>query len=112
MFLDVNKELPTADARCRWVSPRNRWCDCIVASLSLSILLLLSLSLPPSLYLPLSSARSLSVMAPSYDNLSAASSTHVVLRALVIVVAEHLREGSGGWGGKREDREIIRELIS
>jgi hypothetical protein len=32
MFLDVNKELPTADTRCRWVSPRTRWCDCIVAS--------------------------------------------------------------------------------
>ena len=32
MFLDINKELPTADTRCRWVSPRTRWCDCIVAS--------------------------------------------------------------------------------
>ena len=31
MFLDVNKEF-TADTRCRWVSPRTRWCDCIVAS--------------------------------------------------------------------------------
>ena len=32
MFLDINKELPTADTRCRWVSPRTRWCDRIVAS--------------------------------------------------------------------------------
>jgi hypothetical protein len=32
MFLDINKELPTADTRCRWVSSRTRWCDCIVAS--------------------------------------------------------------------------------
>jgi hypothetical protein len=32
MSLDINKELPTADTRCRWVSPRTRWCDCIVAS--------------------------------------------------------------------------------
>ncbi len=32
MFLDVNKELPTADTRCRWVSPRTRWCDRIVVS--------------------------------------------------------------------------------
>ena len=31
MFLDVNKEF-TADTRCRWVSPRTRWCDRIVAS--------------------------------------------------------------------------------
>ena len=44
------------------------------------------------------------VMALSHDNLSAASSTQVVLRALVFVVAE---QGSGGWGGEREDREII-----
>ena len=26
------KNSPTADTRCRWVSPRNRWCDRIVAS--------------------------------------------------------------------------------
>ena len=24
MFLDINKELHTADTRCRWVSPRTR----------------------------------------------------------------------------------------
>ena len=26
------KNSPTADTRCRWVSPRTRWCDRIVAS--------------------------------------------------------------------------------
>jgi hypothetical protein len=42
------------------------------------------------------------VMALSHDNLSAASSTQVVLRALVFVVAENLREGERGMGwGKR-----------